>query len=114
MGSSANPSDGGNKDEIGWKLIGFEDQSYYAPPFGYYDAQPGGEGMSAASLRKARYPLNEAVDFLIVGCGASGSVLARELSRNGFSVVALEQGPWLDRSHFTSRRISRTGAVSAD
>jgi len=28
-------------------------------------------------------------------------VLARELSQNGFSVVVLEQGPWLDRSQFT-------------
>ena len=27
------------KIKIGWKLLGFEDQFYYAPPFGYYDAQ---------------------------------------------------------------------------
>ena len=38
-GFFGDPSDGGNKDEIGWKLIGFEDHFYYAPPFGYYDAQ---------------------------------------------------------------------------
>ena len=56
--------------------------------------------MSAAPEQR-RYKLTDQVDFLIVGCGASGSVLARELSRNGFSVVALEQGPWLDRSQFT-------------
>ena len=56
--------------------------------------------MSAAPPQ-AKYKLTDNVDFLIVGCGASGSVLARELSRNGFSVVALEQGPWLDRSQFT-------------
>ena len=59
-----------------------------------------GESMSAAPPQ-AKYKLTDNVDFLIVGCGASGSVLARELSRNGFSVVALEQGPWLDRSQFT-------------
>jgi gluconate 2-dehydrogenase gamma chain len=29
---------GGNKDQIGWKLIGFKDDFYYSPPFGYYDA----------------------------------------------------------------------------
>jgi len=29
---------GGNKDQVGWKLIGFKDDFYYAPPFGYYDA----------------------------------------------------------------------------
>jgi gluconate 2-dehydrogenase gamma chain len=32
------PSMGGNKDKVGWKLIGFEDQFLYKPPFGYYDA----------------------------------------------------------------------------
>jgi choline dehydrogenase-like flavoprotein len=56
--------------------------------------------MSAAPQQR-RYKLTDEVDFVIVGCGASGSVLARELSQNGFSVVALEQGPWLDRSQFT-------------
>ena len=38
-GFFGDPSDGGNKDEIGWNLIGFEDHFYYAPPFGWYDAQ---------------------------------------------------------------------------
>jgi choline dehydrogenase-like flavoprotein len=56
--------------------------------------------MSGAPQQR-RYKLTDAVDFLIIGCGASGSVIARELSRNGFSVVALEQGPWLDRKQFT-------------
>jgi len=30
---------GGNKNQVGWRLIGFEDKFYYQPPFGYYDAQ---------------------------------------------------------------------------
>lgn len=38
-GFFCDPADGGNKDQIGWKLIGFEDHFYYAPPFGWYDAQ---------------------------------------------------------------------------
>ncbi len=33
------------------------------------------------------------VDFLIVGAGAAGGVMAAELSAAGFSVVVLEQGP---------------------
>jgi len=37
-GFLCDPSMGGNKDKAGWKLIGFEDQFYYKPPFGYYDA----------------------------------------------------------------------------
>jgi hypothetical protein len=28
---------GGNHENAGWKLIGFEDQHVFAPPFGYYD-----------------------------------------------------------------------------
>jgi gluconate 2-dehydrogenase gamma chain len=35
-----NPSYGGNRDQIGWKLIGFEDRFQFEPPFGYYDAEP--------------------------------------------------------------------------
>jgi gluconate 2-dehydrogenase gamma chain len=41
-GFLGNPSYGGNRDGVGWKLIGFEDRHVFQPPFGYYDA-PGGE-----------------------------------------------------------------------
>lgn len=47
-GFLANPEYGGNRDEIGWKLIGFEGKFNYEPPFGYYDA----EVKSAAATRK--------------------------------------------------------------
>jgi choline dehydrogenase-like flavoprotein len=39
------------------------------------------------------FKTSEAVDFVIVGSGASGGVIARELSTAGFNVVVLEQGP---------------------
>jgi choline dehydrogenase-like flavoprotein len=35
------------------------------------------------------------VDVCIIGCGAAGSVLARELAEGGWSVVVLEAGAWL-------------------
>jgi choline dehydrogenase-like flavoprotein len=35
------------------------------------------------------------VDACIIGCGAAGSVLARELAEGGWSVVVLEAGGWL-------------------
>ena len=38
-GFFCDPALGGNKDKVGWKLIGFQDDFYYKPPFGYYDAQ---------------------------------------------------------------------------
>ncbi len=37
LGMFTNPSYGGNRDGVGWKLIGFEDQHVFQPPFGYYD-----------------------------------------------------------------------------
>jgi len=39
MGFLALPDYGGNYNQVGWKLIGFEDKPTYAPPFGYYDAE---------------------------------------------------------------------------
>jgi gluconate 2-dehydrogenase gamma chain len=39
MGFFAEPKYGGNYDLAGWKLIGFQDQFFYKPPFGYYDAE---------------------------------------------------------------------------
>ncbi|HXV87045.1 MAG TPA: GMC family oxidoreductase, partial [Gemmatimonadales bacterium] len=40
------------------------------------------------------------VDFVVVGSGAAGGVLAKELSTAGFSVVVLEQGPYLKPQDF--------------
>jgi choline dehydrogenase-like flavoprotein len=40
------------------------------------------------------------VDFVVIGSGAAGGVLAKELSSTGFRVVVLEQGPYLQPSQF--------------
>ena len=37
VGMFAMPKYGGNRDGIGWKLLGFQDQHIFTPPFGYYD-----------------------------------------------------------------------------
>ena len=37
LGMFALPQYGGNRDGVGWKLIGFEDRHVFRPPFGYYD-----------------------------------------------------------------------------
>ncbi len=57
--------------------------------------------MSGVLPPQRHYKLTDAVDFLIIGSGASGGVLAHELSQNGFSVLVLEQGPWLTTKDFT-------------
>ena len=38
-GMFAHPSYGGNRDKVGWALLGFDDRHAWQPPFGYYDAQ---------------------------------------------------------------------------
>ncbi|MGH9255664.1 MAG: GMC family oxidoreductase [Vicinamibacterales bacterium] len=47
-----------------------------------------------------QFALNTPVDFLVVGVGAAGGVMAKELSTAGFSVVALEQGRYRKASDF--------------
>ncbi|MDP9177050.1 MAG: gluconate 2-dehydrogenase subunit 3 family protein [Gemmatimonadota bacterium] len=37
LGMFSHPIHGGNFNQIGWKLIGFEDRYSWTPPFGYYD-----------------------------------------------------------------------------
>jgi len=46
------------------------------------------------------YRNSEAVDFVVVGSGAAGGVIARELAQAGLSVVVLEQGPRLSPADF--------------
>ena len=43
---------------------------------------------------------SERVDFVIVGSGAAGGVLAKELATAGHSVVVLEQGRWVRTEEF--------------
>jgi gluconate 2-dehydrogenase gamma chain len=37
LGMFAMPSYGGNRNGVGWKLLGFEDRHMFQPPFGDYD-----------------------------------------------------------------------------
>lgn len=37
FGMFTRPAYGGNRDGLGWKLLGFQDQHVFTPPFGYYD-----------------------------------------------------------------------------
>jgi choline dehydrogenase-like flavoprotein len=47
-----------------------------------------------------RFKPSEVVDFVVVGSGAAGGVMARELSQAGFTVVVLEQGPRFTSADF--------------
>ena len=48
----------------------------------------------------AKFSPGDTVDFVVVGSGAAGGVMARELAQSGFSVVVLEQGPRLAPNDF--------------
>lgn len=37
VGFLASPRYGGNRNGIGWKVVGFTDEHVFSPPFGYYD-----------------------------------------------------------------------------
>lgn len=39
VGMFALPEYGGNRDQAGWRLLGFDDRYRWLPPFGYYDAE---------------------------------------------------------------------------
>ena len=56
--------------------------------------------MSPNPSSGARFSSRDPVDFVVVGAGAAGGVMARELSRAGFRVVVLEQGPHLHKQDF--------------
>jgi gluconate 2-dehydrogenase gamma chain len=43
-GTFASPAYGGNRDAVGWKLIGFDHRHAWSPPFGFYDAQAAKDG----------------------------------------------------------------------
>jgi len=41
-----------------------------------------------------KFSPSEEVDFVVIGSGAAGAVMAKQLAVAGFSVVVMEQGPW--------------------
>jgi choline dehydrogenase-like flavoprotein len=55
-----------------------------------------------------RYRNSTTVDFVVVGSGASGGVIARELAVAGFSTVVLEQGSRLTPADFEHDELKRT------
>jgi choline dehydrogenase-like flavoprotein len=47
-----------------------------------------------------KYKTTDEVEFVVIGSGAAGGIVAKELSENGFRVVVLEQGPYLTEKDF--------------
>ena len=68
-----------------------------------------------AHLREIMRRHEGEVDACVVGCGAAGSVLAKELAEGGWRVVVLEAGAWLDsREDFVNDELSMLGPLDWD
>ena len=59
-------------------------------------------------MTKAAFRPTEEVDFLVIGAGSSGGIVAKELASAGFRVVVLEQGPYLHESDFSHDELKYT------
>ena len=49
---------------------------------------------------QTKFDATTEIDFALVGTGAAGGIIAKELSAAGFRVLALEQGPYLKEQDF--------------
>ena len=56
--------------------------------------------MSESAARPA-FRETEAVDFVIIGAGSAGGIIAKELATAGFNTVVLEQGPYRKQNEFS-------------
>jgi choline dehydrogenase-like flavoprotein len=50
---------------------------------------------------ETKFATREEVDFVVIGSGSAGGILAKELSTAGFSTVVLEQGPYRKVNEFS-------------
>ena len=89
----------------GWKLLGFEDLHAFQPPFGYYDRDyPGFVSEPPEAHVSARHYRNsETVDFVIVGSGPAGGVIARELVAGRLLRGAVRAGASADACRLRAR-----------
>jgi choline dehydrogenase-like flavoprotein len=72
-------------------------------------------GHQPDQLRRVMRRYDSTVDACIVGSGAAGAVLAKELAEAGMSVVVLEAGSWLDtRRDFVNDELTMLGALDWD
>jgi choline dehydrogenase-like flavoprotein len=60
----------------------------------------------------AKFSPNTQVDFVVIGSGVSGGIMAKELSAAGFQVVVLEQGDYLHTKDFRYDQLKHTSHSS--
>ena len=123
-GFFSDPMYGGNRDKIGWKLIGFpgvasskyndhiekQNVPYRAEPVSILDIQQkkvkideqgfpvARDGEQSGRMTDMTTKL-KAVDVVVVGAGLTGSIMCKELSETGLRVVGFERGRMIDPKH---------------
>ncbi len=58
------------------------------------------------TAEERRFDPRAPVDFVVIGAGAAGGILAKELAAGGFDVVVLEQGPFRQAADFKHDEIA--------
>ena len=95
LGMFSSPKYGGNFQGIGWKMMGFEDQHVFTPPFGYYDREYTGfvpYATEQASVSAPPFKPDETVDFVVVGSGAAGGVHRARVVAGGLHRAGVRTG----------------------
>jgi gluconate 2-dehydrogenase alpha chain len=127
-GLFSDPAHGGNRDKLGWKVLGHPGVWLEHTAQENLAADPVTKGGEIRSLWDAGFSLNEAAcerveipgydpqknveppsgpaDVVLVGVGAVGAVIAPILARAGLKVVGLEAGPYRTRRDFVPDELS--------
>ncbi|HEX7836011.1 MAG TPA: GMC family oxidoreductase [Kofleriaceae bacterium] len=88
------------------KMAHFDDPALYRQLGCVYETTRGREARPAY-LRERTHQLDGDLavecDVVVIGTGAGGAVVGRELAEAGLAVVFVEQGRYFDRSEFTGR-----------
>ena len=127
-GLFADPAHGGNRDKLGWKLLGHPGIWFENSAEENLSEEPitkGGEVRSLADLgyslggtpgepvempdydpQKSVEPPSGPADVVLVGVGAVGGLVAPILARAGLRVVGLEAGPWRKGCDFAPDELS--------
>ena len=92
------------------KIAHFDDPALYKQLGCVYDPARGNGEAKPAYMRDRVHPgdrlggdLAVECDVVVVGTGAGGAVVGRELAEAGLAVVFVEEGQYFDRSQFTGR-----------
>jgi choline dehydrogenase-like flavoprotein len=102
-GFYADPGNGGNRDAVSWKMLGYEPRLPVKAAPSTSLAQPGAPDLETP------------FDAIVVGAGAGGGIVACVLAESGHRVLLVERGrdhggeDVLDRDHLRNQRLSAYG-----